>query len=107
MSFLLSDESVLLRVAEYEIKLIGYCLGFDHYTFYANGRVSWIEEIMIEEVYRNEGIGTKLINCFEGWTKINGKIRLEFTSVNLTKNPYSDKNNGNLRDLFLALSAIF
>ncbi|WP_162038496.1 serine hydrolase [Chengkuizengella sediminis] len=42
-----------------------------------------------------------------GWTKINEKIRLEFASINLTKNPYSAKNNGNLRDLFLALSAIF
>ena len=66
---LLKEESVYLRIAETEGKIIGYCLGFDHYTFYANGRVSWLEEIMVEESERNKGTGTKLMESFEEWSK--------------------------------------
>ncbi|QYR19313.1 GNAT family N-acetyltransferase [Paenibacillus sp. sptzw28] len=65
----LADESAFLRIAEYDSKLTGYCLGFDHYTFYANGRVSWLEEIMVEEKFRHLGIGTKLVESFEKWSK--------------------------------------
>jgi hypothetical protein len=45
---ILQDESALLSIAERDDRIVGYCLGFDHYTFYANGRVSWIEEIMVQ-----------------------------------------------------------
>jgi GNAT superfamily N-acetyltransferase len=70
INHLLSDEAAFLRVAILESKLIGYCLGFDHYTLYANGRVSWLEEIMVDEAYRNQGIGKQLMDCFEDWTKL-------------------------------------
>ncbi|TNJ66435.1 GNAT family N-acetyltransferase [Paenibacillus hemerocallicola] len=70
MSQLLSDEAAFLRVALHDSKLIGYCLGFDHYTLYANGRVSWLEEIMVDETYRNQGIGKQLMDCFEEWTRL-------------------------------------
>lgn len=49
---LISDDSAFLYVAEYNNKIYGYCLGFDHYTFYANGRVAWLEEIMVADDYR-------------------------------------------------------
>ncbi|MDP5274245.1 GNAT family N-acetyltransferase [Chengkuizengella axinellae] len=57
------------EIAEDDGKIVGYCLGFDHYTFYANGRVSWVEEIMVEESYRNKGIGAKLMNSVEEWSE--------------------------------------
>jgi hypothetical protein len=38
LSELLGDDSVWLAVAEWRGTVAGYCLGFDHYTFYANGR---------------------------------------------------------------------
>ena len=66
---LFSDESVFLFVAENKKELIGYCLGFDHYAFYANGRVSWVEEIMVNENFRCNGIGRKLMEAFEEWAK--------------------------------------
>jgi GNAT superfamily N-acetyltransferase len=72
IELLLSDNSVFLRVAEYNNELIGYCLGFDHYTFYANGRVSWVEELMVEATYRNQGIGKILMEHFEEWSKSRG-----------------------------------
>lgn len=67
---LLSDEAAFLRVAVLDGKLIGYCLGFDHYTLYANGRIAWLEEIMVAEAYRNQGIGKQLMDGFEDWTKL-------------------------------------
>ena len=59
-------------MAEENGEVIGYCLGFDHYAFYANGRVSWVEEIMVQEDRRKEGIGRDLMDAFEEWAKSRG-----------------------------------
>jgi len=66
---IINDNSACLLVAEMETQLIGYCLGFDHYAFYANGRVSWIEEIMVCEDFRKKEIGRMLMNEFEYWSR--------------------------------------
>lgn len=66
---IIDDKSASLLVAETNKKIIGYCLGFVHYTFYANGQVSWLEEIMIEEFFRRKGIGKMLVEQFEKWSK--------------------------------------
>jgi len=52
--------------------VIGYCLGFDHYAFYANGRVSWVEEIMVQEDRRKEGVGRDLMAAFKEWARSRG-----------------------------------
>jgi GNAT superfamily N-acetyltransferase len=65
---LCADESAWLHVAEVEGEgVVGYCLGFDHFTFYANGRVSWVEEIMVDEEMRGLRIGRQLMDAFEVW----------------------------------------
>lgn len=66
---ILSDEAAWLSVAEADGNLIGYCLGFDHFAFYANGRVSWIEEIMVREDCRKKGVGRALMDAFEEWSR--------------------------------------
>jgi len=63
------DNSALLLVAEINNQIIGYCLAFDHYTFYSNGRVSWLEEIMVDEAFRRKGVGRCLMAKFEDWSK--------------------------------------
>jgi GNAT superfamily N-acetyltransferase len=73
-SRLLKEESACLRVAESEEGIIGYCLGFDHDTFYANGRVAWVEEIMVLEAYRRHHIGQQLMDAFEAWAIARGSI---------------------------------
>lgn len=50
-------------------QVIGYLLGFDHHTFYANGRVSWVEEIVAAENLRRRGVGRQLIESFEQWAR--------------------------------------
>jgi GNAT superfamily N-acetyltransferase len=69
---LLTDESAWLGVAEVEPdgELIGYCLGFDHFTFYANGRVAWVEEIMVKTDHRRQGVGRLLMESFEAWANL-------------------------------------
>lgn len=64
----LADDSACLRVAQSEDgALAGYLLEFAHHTFYANGRVAWVEEIMVSEAGRRRGTGTLLMESFEQW----------------------------------------
>ena len=60
-----STEDANLSVADIDGEVVGYCLGFDHYTFYANGRVSWVEEITVKGTLRRRGIGRALMENFE------------------------------------------
>lgn len=66
---LIDDDSALLLVAEIEKRVVGYCLGFDHFAFYSNGRVSWLEEIMVNESFRRKDVGKSLMKKFEEWSK--------------------------------------
>ncbi len=66
---LIENESASLLVAVCEEQVIGYLLGFEHSTFYANGRVSWVEELMVNEDFRRKRIATELMNEFEVWSR--------------------------------------
>ena len=70
---LIKTDSACLLVAHYGAA-IGYCLGFDHDTFYANGRVAWVEEIMVQEAFRRHRIGQNLMEAFEAWAAALGSI---------------------------------
>jgi GNAT superfamily N-acetyltransferase len=48
-------------------ELVGYLLGFRHLTFYANGPVGWVEEILVRSGRRESGIGRALMTAFEDW----------------------------------------
>jgi GNAT superfamily N-acetyltransferase len=50
----------------------GYLLGFEHLTFYANGRVAWVEEVFVRGDLRGRGIGRALMTAFEGWARERG-----------------------------------
>ena len=66
---LLTSSQAHLAVAETDQQLIGYVLGFNHYTFFANGPVAWVEEIMVSEPFRRQGIGQLLMQEFEAWAR--------------------------------------
>jgi GNAT superfamily N-acetyltransferase len=69
---LLQDPSAWLSGAIRGGSLVGYCLGFDHWTLFANGRVSWVEEIMVAGPARRSGIGRMLMSEFEAWARSRG-----------------------------------
>ena len=56
-----------LAVAESSGALVGYVLGTSHPAFYASGPVAWVEEIMVREDFRRQGLGRRLMEAFEGW----------------------------------------
>lgn len=64
-----ADPAAWLAVAEQEGEIVGYCLGFGHFTFFANGRVAWVEEITVRPECRRQGIGAQLMEAFEEWAR--------------------------------------
>jgi len=64
---LLADDGACLLLAANGQKTAGYLLGFRHLTFYANGPVGWVEEIVVRRQDRGQGIGRILMNAFEQW----------------------------------------
>lgn len=62
---IVGDKNLSFVVAEEDNQIIGYCLAFHHLTFYANGYVSWVEEIMVNENYRSKGVGKKMMEEIE------------------------------------------
>lgn len=66
------EDSIWLGVAESDVGVIGYLLGLDHFTFFANGRVAWIEEVTVHQDWRRRGVGRALIVAFENWTTNRG-----------------------------------
>jgi GNAT superfamily N-acetyltransferase len=69
---LLTSTEALVLVAESESAIVGYLLGFDHPTFYANGRVAWVEELMVGEAWRRQRVGASLMRAFEDWARGRG-----------------------------------
>lgn len=66
---LVTHPETFLAVAEVDAELVGYVLGSDHWTLFANGRVAWVEEIMVAEASRRQSVGAKLMEAFEEWAK--------------------------------------
>lgn len=61
----LSNKDADLFVAENELGLIGYVLAFHHSTLYANGLISWVEELFVLEDYRGKSVGKNLMVLIE------------------------------------------
>jgi GNAT superfamily N-acetyltransferase len=64
---LLNTEDACLLLAVDGDTALGYILGFEHVTFYANGRVATVEEILVRAEFRRRGIGRALMEAFERW----------------------------------------
>lgn len=67
---LLESPDALLAVAADDERAVGYVLGFDHYALYANGRVSWVEEIVVAEDVRRRSVGRRLMEALEDWARV-------------------------------------
>jgi len=69
---LLASGSACLLLAVEGQERLGYLLGFQHLTFYANGPVAWVEEVLVRRQDRGRGIGWALIRAFEQWAARQG-----------------------------------
>ncbi len=72
LSGILNDPSAWLWVAEANGTLIGYLLGFNHLTLFANGRVAWVEEVTVTIPWRRKGVASALMSAFESWAQGRG-----------------------------------
>lgn len=64
---LVASQDACLLVAAQDDECLGYVLGFRHLTFYANGPVGWVEEILVRPECRGRGLGRALMSAFERW----------------------------------------
>ncbi|HTZ27084.1 MAG TPA: GNAT family N-acetyltransferase [Streptosporangiaceae bacterium] len=69
---LLADRNACVLVAEQDGDCVGYLLGFWHLTFFANGPVGWVEEVLVRRERRGRGIGRELMTAFERWAAARG-----------------------------------
>lgn len=69
---LLAADGACLLLAVDGHESLGYLLGFRHLTFYANGPVAWVEEIVVRGHDRGRGIGGALMSAFEHWAAAQG-----------------------------------
>jgi GNAT superfamily N-acetyltransferase len=69
---LLAADGACLLLAADGGECAGYLLGFRHLTFYANGPVAWVEEVVVRGRDRGHGIGAALMDAFEGWAAAEG-----------------------------------
>ena len=63
------SDTVVLVAARNTADLVGYLLGSYHGTFFANGPVAWIEELMVRESVRRRGVATRLLSAAEEWAR--------------------------------------
>lgn len=63
---------VHLAVAEVDGQIVGYVLAFQHVTFFADGPVAWVEELMVVPHRRQQGIGRWLMQSVEAWVVMHG-----------------------------------
>jgi GNAT superfamily N-acetyltransferase len=69
---LLADHGARLLLAGDGQETLGYLLGFRHLTFYANGPVAWVEEVVVRPGDRGRGVGGALMSAFEQWAEGQG-----------------------------------
>ena len=62
---ILESSNAYLLVAEVSGQVIGYLLGFDHPSFFANGSVAWVEELAVVPKRRRSKVGSHLMADFE------------------------------------------
>lgn len=69
IDFLIEDDRHQILVAEKDNIVIGYLSANFHTAIYANGKVAYIDEIVIAKENRGKGIGTLLLKAFEQMAK--------------------------------------
>jgi GNAT superfamily N-acetyltransferase len=69
---LVRRDDVLVLVAESGGDVVGYLLAALHPTFFANGPVAGVEEVMVAAAHRRTGIGAALMAEAEKWADARG-----------------------------------
>ena len=66
---LVSSPHQLLVVAVDAAEVVGYAHALAHPAFHAGGPVVWVEELMVTESRRRQGVGRVLMAAVEDWSR--------------------------------------
>ncbi|MDQ0676669.1 GNAT superfamily N-acetyltransferase [Arthrobacter pascens] len=78
---LIEDPRALVLVAEQSAtNIVGYLLAHSQSTFFANGPVVWIEEVMVAGGIRRNGVGRALMTAAETWAGLQGAAYVSLAS---------------------------
>jgi GNAT superfamily N-acetyltransferase len=72
LSELIDDRGALLLGAFSEARIQGYVLAFNHATLFANGPVTWVEELYVRPEVRRRGIARALMQAVEDRVRHDG-----------------------------------
>lgn len=70
----MKDDTKYFKLAVDGKRLVGYCSGRDRYTLYANGKVCYLDEMMVAREFRKHGVGRMLVKDFEQWATSRGCV---------------------------------
>jgi GNAT superfamily N-acetyltransferase len=77
----LETTQTLVLVAEQSAgSVVGYLLADCRATFLANGPVAWVEEVMVAERARRQGVGQALMIEVESWAEAQGAAYVSLAS---------------------------
>ena len=65
-----------LLVAERHQEVVGYALAFDLLTLFANGPVADLQELIVADKWRGQGIGRRLVEAIAGRARVRGATEL-------------------------------
>ncbi|MFT4030301.1 MAG: GNAT family N-acetyltransferase [Protaetiibacter sp.] len=68
----LDRDDLFAAVAVDAPNVVGYVLANRHITFFADGPVVWVEEVMVDPASRKHGIGRALMDATEAWARAEG-----------------------------------
>lgn len=78
---LVEAPQTLVLVAEQSAgSVVGYLLAHCRATFLANGPVAWVEEVMVAEPARRQGVGQALMIEVESWAESQGAAYVSLAS---------------------------
>ena len=60
--------------------VVGYLLAHCRGSFLSNGPVTWVEEVMVAERARRQGVGQALMTEVESWAELRGAAYVSLAS---------------------------
>jgi GNAT superfamily N-acetyltransferase len=76
----LTRPDVRVLVAEESGVVVGYLLAQLEPTFFADGPVAWVQEVMVAEGRRGSGVGRALVRAAEAWAREAGAVSVSLAS---------------------------
>jgi GNAT superfamily N-acetyltransferase len=79
-SLLQAPQTLVLVAEQSDGSVVGYLLAHCRTTFLVNGPAAWVEEVMVAERVRRQGVGQALMTEVESWAQAQGAAQISLAS---------------------------